>query len=253
MKIKTSMILLGASLLTRPATSQTTLFDFDSAPVHSPLPLSLSVNGITAQFSATGQGFSIQPANTLGFTPAGFSGNCVYPSSVFAADLLVSFSQSLSDLSVLYAPEEYACDSSATMRVAAYLDSALVGTATMTAEPPGTWPSATLAISVQGGFNNVMIHYDAPPPTGGDYGPIFMADNFVGNCNRPRTQRPGRDGPRPWARRLCFNSGVNSAGLRFHAPTVRKLRPSYEHSAVSYSRPESQQQIIGAKRLGLVR
>lgn len=23
-----------------------------------------------------------------------------------------------------------------------------------------------------------MVHYDAPPPTGGDYGTIFMADNM---------------------------------------------------------------------------
>jgi hypothetical protein len=28
-------------------------------------------------------------------------------------------------------------------------------------------------------FDNIVIHYDAPPPTGGDYGPIFMADNLV--------------------------------------------------------------------------
>ena len=28
-------------------------------------------------------------------------------------------------------------------------------------------------------FNSVVVHYDAPPPTGGDYGPIFMADNMI--------------------------------------------------------------------------
>jgi hypothetical protein len=156
-----------------------TLFDFENAPVHSPLPLSLTVNGITAQFSATGQGFSIQPATTMGFTPAGFSGNCIYPSSVFASDLDISFSESLSRLSILYAPQELACDSSARMRVTAFMDGTQVGTATMTVDPPGTWPSATLAISVPEGFNRVVVHYDAPPPTGGDWGPIFMADNLA--------------------------------------------------------------------------
>jgi hypothetical protein len=28
-------------------------------------------------------------------------------------------------------------------------------------------------------FNKIVIHYDAAPPTGGDYGPIFMADNLL--------------------------------------------------------------------------
>ena len=155
------------------------LFDFDNAPLHSSLPLDLTVDGVTAHFSATGQGFSIQQANTLGFTPVGFSGYSIYPNSVFAADLLVGFSQPLTDFSILYAPEEYATDSSARMRVTAYMDGVLVGTNTTTADPPGTWPSATLSFSSVQGFNSVVVHYDAPPPTGGDYGPIFMADNMT--------------------------------------------------------------------------
>ncbi len=55
------------------------------------------------------------------------------------ADLIVDFSTPLTDFSILYAPEEYACDSSATMRVTAYLNGALVGTATTNAQA-GTWP-----------------------------------------------------------------------------------------------------------------
>ena len=93
------------------------LFDFDSAPQYSPLPITLTVGGITAHFSATGQGFSIQAANVLGFTPAGFAGLCIYPSSIYLADLLVAFDRPLTAFSILYAPEEYACDSSATMLV----------------------------------------------------------------------------------------------------------------------------------------
>ena len=160
------------------ASAQHMLFDFDTAPLHGGLPASLTVGGLTANFSATGQGFSFQEANVLGFTPPGFSGICIYPDSVFAADLLIGFSQTLTDFSILYAPEEYACDSSATMRVTAYLNGALAGTNTMVADPPGTWPSATLSFSSAQGFNSVVVHYDAPPPTGGDWGPVFMADNM---------------------------------------------------------------------------
>jgi PEP-CTERM motif len=154
------------------------IFDFDNATVHSNLPIDLTAGGITAHFSATGQGFSIQPANVLGFTPAGFSGLCIYPNSVFLSDLLVGFSQSLTDFSILYAPEEFATDSSAQIRVTAYMDSTFVGTSTATADPPGTWPTATLSFSSAQAFNRVVVHYDAPPPTGGDYGPVFMADNM---------------------------------------------------------------------------
>jgi len=143
-----------------------------------PLPLDVSVGSLTAHLSATGEGYSIQRADTLGFTPAGFAGNSIYPSSVFAADLLVSFSEVLTDFSIMFAPEEYACDSSATMRVTAYMGTTFVATATATAPVPGTWPTGVLSITAPQGFDNVVVHYDSPPPTGGDWGPIFMADNM---------------------------------------------------------------------------
>jgi hypothetical protein len=172
------LVLLATAGLCGPATAQGVLFDFDTAPVYSPLPIDLTVGGITAHFSATGQGFSIQRANTMGFTPVGFTGNCIYPSSVYGADLLVGFSWKLTDFSILYAPQELACDSSATMRVTAYMNTVLVGTNTMVADPPGTWPTAKLSFSSLAGFNKVVVHYDKGPPTGGDWGPIFLADNM---------------------------------------------------------------------------
>ena len=171
-----SILLLACAA---PAGAQSVLFDFDSAPLYTPLPLDVTVGSLTAHLSATGQGYSIQRADTLGFTPAGFAGHSIYPSSVYAADLLVSFSQTLQDFSIMYAPEEYACDTSATMRVTAYLGTTFVATATTTAPVPGTWPTGVLALSAPQGFDNVVIHYDAAPPTGGDWGPIFMADNMI--------------------------------------------------------------------------
>jgi hypothetical protein len=176
MKTKTLVVLAG--LLALRVGAQSVLFDFENAPRYTPLPISLTVGGITAQFSATGQGFSIQSPTSAGVIPVGFSGNCIFPSSVYAADLMVAFSTPIADFSILYAPQELACDSSATMRVTAYLNGASVGTATTNAQA-GTWPSETLRFSSVQGFDKVVVHYDKAPLTGGDYGPIFMADNMA--------------------------------------------------------------------------
>jgi len=170
---------LCVGLIPTPIFAQSVLFDFDSAPQHAGLPIDVTQGALTAHLSATGQGYSIQAAGVLGFTPAGFAGNAVYPSSVFAADLLVGFNARLADFSIMYAPEEYACDSSATLRVTGYRGTTLVATNTTTAPVPGTWPTGVLTLSAPQGFDNVVIHYDAAPPTGGDWGPIFMADNML--------------------------------------------------------------------------
>jgi hypothetical protein len=171
--------LAGIVLLAAHAPAQDVLFDFDNAPLHISLPIDLTVDGVTAHFSATGQGFSIQRADTLGFTPAGFAGFCIYPNSVFAADLLVTFSHRLTNFSILYAPQELGCDDSARMKISAFMNGAFVGTNLTTATSPGTWPSETLTFSSAQGFNSVVIHYDARPPTCQDWGPIFLADNMA--------------------------------------------------------------------------
>jgi hypothetical protein len=173
-----ALLALLALVLIAPATAQAVLFDFDNAPIHTPFPIDLTVGGITAHFSATGQGYSIQPADVMGFTPVGFAGLCIYPSSVFPADLLIRFDQTLTDFSIMFAPQELGCDDTATMRVTAYMDNVLVGTNTAHASPPGTWPTGTLSFSASQGFNRVVVHYDSRPPTCGDWGPIFMADNM---------------------------------------------------------------------------
>ena len=155
MKAKGWVLLAG--LLLQRAEAGTVLFDFDNANPYTPLPITLSVGGITAQFTGTGQGYSIQRANTLGFTPVGFSGNCVYPSSVYTADLRIAFSALLTNFAILYAPEEYACDSSARMRVTAFRDGTQVGSATTNAQA-GTWPTETLRFASAQGFNSVVVH-----------------------------------------------------------------------------------------------
>jgi hypothetical protein len=185
------------------AKAQSITFNFDDAPQYAPLPIDLTEGGITGHFSSSSSfyNYSIQRADVLGFIPRGFSGLCIYPSTVFASDLLMSFNAQLKDISVLYAPEEYATDSSCIMRLTAYLGTTLVGTITYQIPIPGTWPSGTLVFSSASPFDNVVIHYEAPPPTGGDYGPIFMADNLVitpfGSSSTPTvvSQKPhGRSG-----------------------------------------------------------
>lgn len=179
--IAVQAVLLFALLLGRlavPARAQSILFDFDNAPVQTPLPLDLAAGGITAHFAGTGQSYSIQHADVLGFLPVGFSGLCIYPNSVFAADLLIGFSRPVQEFSILYAPEEYGCDDSATMRVTGLLGSEFAATNTAIAPTPGTWPTGLLSLAAPLGFDSVVVHYDTPPLCG-DRGPIFMADNMT--------------------------------------------------------------------------
>ncbi len=157
---------------------QSVMFDFNNATDHAPFPIDINNGGISAHFSATGEGFSIQQANVMGLTPAGFDGLIIYPSSVFAADLLISFNQSLSDFSIMYSPQELGFDDSATMRVTTFMNETLVGSNTAVVPNPGTWPTGILACSFPSGFNKVVVHYDSHPPTCQDYGVIFMADNM---------------------------------------------------------------------------
>ena len=154
------------------------LFDFDNAPLHSNLPLSLTADGLTATFSPGAYGYSIQEANVLGFTPVGFSGYVIYPNTIYQSDLTITFSQPLTGFSIMYAPEEYGSDASAIMRATAYLNGANVGTNTTTANPPGTWPTGTLSFTAVQTFNSVVVHWDSAPSGTENWGPIFMADNM---------------------------------------------------------------------------
>ena len=158
--------------------AQAILFDFDNAPLHSSLPIYQTAGGITAHLTATGQGYSVQTADVLGFTPPGFAGRVIYPNSVYLSDLLISFDHTLSAFSIMYSVQELGCDNSATMRVTAYKNGSLIGTNTRTATFPGTWPVDTLSCTFPQGFDSVVVHYASPPPTCQDYGVIYMADNM---------------------------------------------------------------------------
>ena len=171
------IFLLSTIFTANNLTAQSVLFDFDSAPLHSSLPIDLTVGGITAHFSATGQGYSIQD-NSAPVVPVGFTGRYIYPNSIYAADLLVKFDQTLTYFSIMYSVQELACDTSATMRVTAYMSGSYVGTNTKVASVPGTWPVDTLKCSFPQGFDSVVVHFDSHPSACQDWGPIFLADNM---------------------------------------------------------------------------
>jgi len=177
-----ALVLLGLLAFSSPARAgSTALFDFNNGPQFTPTPFDLTEGGITAHFSATGQGFSVQnTAQVIGVLPNGFSGLGLVPNSVFPADLLVSFpKETVTDFSIMVAPQELNTDSTATLRVTAFRNGTLVGTSTSMGSEPFLWPSSTLSFSSALGFDSVVIHYDKPPPTGGDFGPIFVADNMI--------------------------------------------------------------------------
>jgi len=161
------------------AGAQSVLFDFDNAPLHTSLPVTLSAGSISARFSATGYGYSIQEAGVLGFLPTGFSGYAIYPNSIYTTDLMVAFSVPITDFSILYAINELACDSSATMEATGYRNATLAASNTQSAVPGPTWPTAVLSLSVNQGFDSVVVHYKSPPPFACDWGPNFMVDNML--------------------------------------------------------------------------
>lgn len=171
-------ILFFSFLFISQVQAQDILFDFDNAPLYTSLPIYQTAGGITARLSATGQGYSIQNANVLGFTPAGFSGHIIYPNSIYLADLIIRFDSTITDFSIMYACQELGCDNSATMKVTAFMNGLLVGSNTRTATFPGTWPVDTLRCTFPQGFDSVVVHYFLPPPTCQDYGTIFVADNM---------------------------------------------------------------------------
>ncbi len=197
------------------------VFDFDTAPLHASFPLDLTVNGLTAHLTGN---YSIQAANALGFTPIGFAGQCVYPNSIYQSDLGVGFSESLTDFSVLYAVDELACDSSATMRVTAFQNGVQVGVADTVAPIPGTYTTQTLAIHVATGFNSVIVHWVKAGLACSDYGPIFLADNMVvtrsaavGVVGDPALARPRLDAPAPSPFR-------DATAIAFSLPRAARVR-----------------------------
>ncbi len=177
--MKATILILIAGVFTSRVLAQSVSFDFNNARLYAPLPIDLTAGGITAHFTATGQGYSIQSSSTAPVSP--WNGQFLYPSSIYASDLMISFSKALKDFSIHYSPQELACDNSATIRATAYWNGALVGSAetNATALCTCTWAVQQLTFSSTRPFNSVVIHWVAPGQGCQDYGPIFLANNLI--------------------------------------------------------------------------
>lgn len=169
---------LAVTLGTTSVSAQTVLYEFTFVPVGSTLPLDTPQGGIMAHFSGTGQGYTIEDHSSVPGVPAGLPGHFIYPTGTTAADLIVSFDQTLTYFGINYAPQEVGCTDSATMRLTASMNGNFVGTTTRTASNPGTQPVATINCNFPQGFNSVVVHYDSPPTTCQSSAPIFMADDM---------------------------------------------------------------------------
>jgi len=173
--------------------AQSVLFDFNGGPQYSGTPLDQYSSGIRAHFWGQNEGlyspsYSIQNiAQVIGMYPTGFTGLGLSPDSVFGADLHIAFFRMgdgsavpLTNLSIMVAPQELSCDSSSTMQITAYRHGQLVGTRTAIAPQLDNylWPTIDVGFSSAQTFDSVTIHFLSGPPTGGDWGGIFVADNL---------------------------------------------------------------------------
>ena len=198
------------------------LFDFDDAPLYANLPLDITQGGLTAHFWAPGTyGYYIQYADFPGTAPVGFSGRCVYPSSLYTADLAIDFTDPITDFSIMFSPQEYNCNDTATLRVTAHLGGVYVGTKTAISDNPGTWPSGTLTFSSAQGFEQVRIHYDSDPPTCQDFIRALMADNLIVTVSNDPTAVVGSEtslalapvvSPNPFGAETTIRFGMERSG-----------------------------------------
>jgi hypothetical protein len=160
-------------------------FDFENVSAGTTLPMSVTVDGLTAQFTPGQYGYSIEDYDVVfGIAPVGFSGHCIYPRTVYQSDLTIGFDRLLSGASILVADQEMNMGTAAVMQMRAYLDTGsgsptLVWSTTSSGDPDLNWPSSTLSYSSASPFNLLVVHYYQHPTPGNEgWGPIFMADNL---------------------------------------------------------------------------
>jgi len=146
-------------------------FDFDTgspaASAGQSTPLSQSVGGVTAYFSSLSDpaAFSIQNQSTTFFTLPQFSGNYLYQNESSRTNLRITFSQTLTSISLTFATIEYhgvgEVDQPTAIELTAHMDSTetpAVGSATARGVfPEGyTYPHGTLSFDSGGQPFNVV-------------------------------------------------------------------------------------------------
>lgn len=162
-------------------------FDFDTgAPplsVGQSTPFIQTSGGITGSFSSPtlgAGGFSIQTDSSTQFHLSQFSGNYLYPNSVYSPALDIAFDQSLTSISFTFATADFQqVEVPTTIKLTAYQDStasAPIGSATAHGKYGGdTMPMGKLTFSSTTPFNVVEITIPPAPAAASD----FLADNFA--------------------------------------------------------------------------
>lgn len=168
------------------ATNNTT-FDFDTGtpPLSAGMstPFNQTSGGITAAFSSPtvgAGGFSIQTDSTTQFHMSKFSGNYLYPNSVYSPALDIVFNQQLTNISFTFATADFQqVEVPTTIQLTAYQDSTAttpIGSATAHGKyGSDTMPMGTLTFSSTTSFNVVEINIPWAPLAASD----FLADNFI--------------------------------------------------------------------------
>jgi hypothetical protein len=183
-----SIVLLIVALSVWPAHSanaQTVTFDFDTGvPALSTgqnLPLDQLSGGITAHFSSPtvgAGGFSVQSDATTQYRLSQFSGNYLWPNSVYNPALEIQFSQPLTSITFTFATADFQqVEIPTTIQLTAYLDAAgAVGSATAHGTYAGdTMPMGTLAFNADTSFNLVRIEIPYAPMAASG----FLVDNIT--------------------------------------------------------------------------
>jgi hypothetical protein len=165
----------------------TATFNFDTGtPTLHPtmsIPLDQTFGGITAYFSspnaAISGGFSVQSQATTFYNLSQFSGNYLYPNSVYSPTLDVTFSQPLASATFTYATADFSQNEiPTTVQVTAYQGTAVVGSASSHGVfyPGDTMPQGTLTFDGTGQtFNHILIQIPPAPLAASD----MLLDNFV--------------------------------------------------------------------------
>lgn len=166
---------------------QTAIFDFDTGTpaVHATMsmPGSQMFGGVTASFTSPNAwlsgGFSVQSHDTTFYNLSQFSGNYLWPNSVYNPNLAISFSQPLSSITFTYATADFGQNETpTTVQVTAYLGATVVGTASSHGVfyMGDTMPQGTLTFNGAGlTFDHVLIQIPPAPLAASD----MLVDNII--------------------------------------------------------------------------
>ncbi len=170
-----------------PAKASTVTFDFDtgtpSLSTGQGTPLDQTSGGVTAHFSSPtigAGGFSVQSDATTQYHMSQFSGNYLWPNSVYSPALDIQFSEQLSSITFTFATADFQqVEVPTTIQLTAYENA--------TGTPPvgsttahgtygtDTMPMGTLTFNATQPFNVVEVVIPPAPQAASD----FLVDNIV--------------------------------------------------------------------------